>query len=139
MHMLELPLPYLNELAKQIAFMSSFLGGFSVTLLGTLILSDRDGKLLRVMIVSTATSALAFIVAVAAMTQLIMVSTEGYPFEIDQQQLSSSRVIGTLALFLGIIALMCTIALSGWVRSRKLGIFTTVIGAITMIVVLLFT
>ncbi len=138
MHMLELPLPYMNELAKQIAFISSFLGGFSVTLLGALILSDKDGRLLRVLTVSTATASLAFIVSVAAMTQMIMVTTEGYPFPVDQGQLFSSRLVGTLALLVGMMASIVTISLSGWVRSKKLGIFTTVLGSLTMIAMFLF-
>ena len=136
--MLELSLPYINELAKQVAFMSSFLGGFALTFLGALILSEQESKLLRTMIISTATSALAFIVAVVAMTQLIMISTEGYPFEVDQKSLMSSRITGALALFIGIFSLMFTIALSGWMRSRKLGIITTIIGVLAIIAVLVF-
>lgn len=136
--MIELPLPYINELAKQVVFISSFLGGFSLTLLGSLILSDRQGKLLNAVIISTAISALGFILAVVAMTQLIMISTEGYPFAVDSQKLFTGRLTGTLGLFIGIISLMVTIALIGWVRSKKLGIITTIIGTLTLFAVLFF-
>jgi len=40
--MQELPLPYLKEIATQLIFISSFLGGFSATVLGTLILAKSD-------------------------------------------------------------------------------------------------
>ncbi|MEL7251631.1 MAG: hypothetical protein AAFZ63_06365 [Bacteroidota bacterium] len=137
--MIELPLPYVNELAKQISFISTFLGGFSLTLLGTLILSDKEGRLIRALIVSTAISSLAFVVAVMAMTQLTMISTEGYPFQVDMGQLNSSRTMGTLALFVGVLALMTTIAMSGWMRSKRLGIITTILGALTFFALLFFS
>ncbi len=139
MTMIELPLPYINELAKQIAFMSTFLGGFSLTLLGSLILSDKEGRLIRSMTISTAISALAFIVAIMAMTQLTMVSTEGYPFKIDKVQLNSSRTLGVLALFIGVLSLMVTIALSGWMRSKRLGVITTILGVLTFFALLFFS
>ena len=137
--MIELPLSSVNELAKQIVFISTFLGGFSITLLGTLILSDKEGRLIRAIIVSTAVSALAFIVAILAMTNLIMVSTEGYPFPVDPSALGTGRIVGTLCLFVGVFTLMFTIALSGWVRSKRLGIITTTLGVLTLIALLLFS
>ena len=126
--MLELPLPYINELAKQLAFISSFLGGFSVTFLGALILSD-----------STAVSAFAFIITVMAMTQLIMVSTEGYPFKIEQGDLNTSRVIGTLTFMFGVLSLLLTIGLSGWLKSRRLGLITSILGGLTLIIFFLLS
>ena len=137
--MLELPLPYINELAKQLAFISSFLGGFSVTFLGALILSDKEGRLMRSIIVSTAVSAFAFIITVMAMTQLIMVSTEGYPFKIEQGDLSTSRVIGTLTFMFGVLSLLLTIGLSGWLKSRRLGLITSILGGLTLIIFFLLS
>lgn len=137
--MLELPLSYINELAKQLAFISSFLGGFSVTFLGALILSDKEGRLMRSLIVSTAVSAFAFIITVMAMTQLIMVSTAGYPFKIEQGDLNTSRIIGTLAFMFGVLSLLLTIGLSGWLKSRRLGLITSILGGLTLIIFILLS
>lgn len=136
--MAELSIEYMNELAKQIIFISAFLGGFSATLLGTLILSKRASRVLKLMIVGTSLSAISFILSVFAMTQLMMITLPGYPFNLRISDTLFPRVGGTLSFFIGILSLLFVIAISGWMHSKKLGIFTTCIGVITIVLVFCF-
>lgn len=138
METIDLPLAYLNELAKQTIFISAFLGGFSAAILGTLIVSKQKSKILNTLVFSTALSSLAFIVAVMGMTKLVMISTPGYPFEITPSITTAPRIIGSLAFFIGILSLVFSIGISGWVQSKKLGIMTSVIAAIGMILSFIF-
>ncbi|MBL4708378.1 MAG: hypothetical protein JKY48_08085 [Flavobacteriales bacterium] len=136
--MIELPFPYLNELASQTIFISAFLGGFSASILGTLIVSKRKGRALNILVSGTSVSAIAFIVAVFAMTKLMMMTIPGYPFEVIQSELFMPRIIGVVAFFIGIMALLFVMGASGWLQSKKLGVFTTIIGSIGLLLTILF-
>ena len=137
--MVELSLPYLNALAAQLIFISAFLGGFSAAILGTLIVSKNSTRTLRALVLSTAFSATAFIVTVFSMTQLVMLTTPGYPLEVNQSDLALPKMVGFISFYLGIIALMTVVAISGWLQSKRLGIATTIIAVTGMIVILITT
>jgi hypothetical protein len=49
------------------------------------------------------------------------------------------RILGTISFFLGTIALMLMIALSGWTKSKKMGWFTSSIALTTLIMILVLT
>jgi len=134
--MLTLSNDYINALATQIIFISVFLGGFSATLLVTLLVADNEHKMMKVLIVSSASAAILFIIATFAMTKLVMVTTPGFPLEIDENEMIRARVFGVLAHIGGILALMFTIGASGWLRSRRLGIATTMLGATGFIAII---
>lgn len=132
--MIELSLPYIKELATQIIFISAFLGGFSAAILGTLIVSKRSGKVFKALILGTSFSATSFIVSVFSMTKLVMISTPGYPLPVDQGDTIVPQILGSMAFFLGIISILSVIGLSGWLQSKKLGIATTTMALISIIV-----
>lgn len=135
--MSELSPVYLNEFAKQIIFISVFLGGFSATILANLILSHNRTKTLKRMIVGTAISSTLFIVAVFAMTQVVMKTLPDSPL----LEVSSdfARKMGSIAFFAGFFSLIYVLAISGWMQSKKLGVITTIIGIIGGILALLAT
>lgn len=135
--MIELPFSYLKEIASQIIFISAFLGGFSATVLGTLILSNNSGKILKTMIMGTSISAVSFIVAVFAMTQLVMLTLPGYPSEVNTGDTIFPRTVGFIAFFVGIISLIFVISVSGWVQSKRMGIATTILGVFGMVLILM--
>lgn len=135
--MLTLSNDYINALATQIIFISVFLGGFSATLLVTLLVADNECKMMKVLIVSAASAAILFIIATFAMTKLVMVTTPGFPMKIGEEEMKSARVFGTLAHMGGILALMFTVGASGWLKSRHLGIATTTLGAIGFIAIVI--
>ena len=135
--MIELELPYLNALASHLIYISAFLGGFAATLLGTLIISDKEGKLIKTLIISSALSAVSFIVAVMAMTSILLVTTKGYPLEINPEDVVLKRAIGGLAMLLGLISLLVVISVSGWLKSKKLGFITSLVGIIGFVLIIL--
>lgn len=135
--MQELPLSYLKDLAEQMVFISAFLGGFAASILGTLIFANSDQRILKVMIAGAALSAISFIVTVFAMTNIIITSHPDYPLKIDPSDVNFGRLAGSICFFLGLLALIFVVACSGWVYSKRLGVFTTIIGILGVILVLL--
>jgi len=131
--MYELPLTYVKELASQIIFISVFLGGFSAAILGTLIVSNNNSKVIKIMILGSSISAVSFIVTVMSMTQVFMMTLPGYPEEVSFESTSLYRIIGFFIFLVGIISLLFVISVSGWVKSRKLGIATTVVGVLGLL------
>jgi hypothetical protein len=126
--MTQLPADYLLDIARQVAFVSAFLGGFSATFLGTLLYSGSDSRLANWAISSTALSACAFIVAVLALTMLTVGLNPSAPAGVIQEgALRRAQLIGLLSFLLGMYALLFSIGASGWLRSRKLGWTTTCI------------
>jgi len=137
MQMIGLPLEYLNKLASQFIFISAFFGGFSASILGTLIISKSENRIVKYLILGSSLSAVCFIVSVSAMTKLVMISTPGFPFDVESQSIFLPRMIGVISFFIGIVSLIFVISTSGWMHSKRLGIATTIIGVLGMILVLI--
>ena len=73
------------------------------------------------------------------MTKLLLMTTEGYPLELKNTDLFLPRIIGTISFYFGILSLITMISLAGWTKSKRMGIITTGIGIITLILTLLMT
>ncbi len=131
-----LSLEYLRVLSSQLIFISVFLGGVSAGILGNLITSNKSGKLINVMIFGYAIASTAFIVSVFSMTKTLVMVTPGSPFPKPEVFQSATNPLGVLGFFLGIIALLFMIALSGWLKSKKLGIATSIIALIGFLIVM---
>lgn len=137
--MLEMSTTYLNRLAEQIVLISSLLGGFSIAIVANLVVSEINTRLHRnILLISTLAAAM-FLMAIFAMTNLLLITTEGYPFKVGSEQLKLSRVTGSIFFFLGIIGILTVLALSGWTKSKRLGRITTIIGIVTLVMVLVMT
>lgn len=128
---------YFNSLSNQIIVIDSLLGGFSIAVIANLLISDTNTRLLRTIMQVTVLSASFFLISLFIMTRVMMMTTNGYPFEITEDNVKSLSSYGSITLILGIMALVSMIALSGWTKSKKTGIFTTVIGILTFIFILL--
>ncbi len=135
--MLELQPEYLNKIANQLIVISSLLSGFSIAVLANLLVTKSEEKLLNYILKITTIAASCFLTTVFAMTKIVMLTTEGYPFEIENSVLDFPKIIGFSTFILGIFSLCFLIALSGWTKSRNTGIFTTVIGVLTLLMILL--
>lgn len=135
--MTEITFEYWNKLAEQTITISSLLGGFSIAVIANFLVSDLNTKLSKsIMAVSTLAASL-FLITVFAMTDLRMKTTIGYPIEVVDNDLLLPRTVGVIAFSLGIVSLIAMIAMSGWTKSKKMGIFTTVVGIITFILIFL--
>lgn len=135
--MIEIPLEYWNTLASQLITMSSLLGGFSIAVTANLLVSDAKRTITNTILKATTIASGCFLITVFAMTKILMMTTEGYPFKIINNDLAFPRTIGTLAFILGIVSLSVVIALSGWTKSKRIGIFTTIVGVLTFLMILM--
>jgi hypothetical protein len=129
---------WLRELFGQLAFVSSVLGGFAVAFLGTLLTIETDRRITRWTMGAAAISAVAFVAAavIAAMSVAEAVRTRAE----DVAGLGSAGgayVATALAAFgAGFLGLMLSVALSGWIKSRSLGLVTSGAAALCLLVVL---
>lgn len=134
--MLELELSYWNELARQTLFVSALLGGFSLTVLATLVgqeIKDSTGERLFGLAI---TCTLLFMVSIFSMTNIFMKTIEGYPFTIENADLSYPRIVGALCFYGGVISLIILVITAGRAKSSKIGKFATILGVIALILVL---
>ena len=133
---MEITLEYWNELAKQTILISSLLSGFSITVVANLLVSDKNDKLFNRILKSATLSAGCFLVSVFAMIQISMMTTPGgYLKNITENEFFVPRIIGIIAFMVGLFSLTVMISLSGWTKSKRVGIYTTVIGIITLLLI----
>ncbi len=133
---MEITLEYWNELAKQTLLINSLLSGFSITVVANLLVSDKNDKLTNRILKSATLSAGCFLVTVFAMVDIIMTTTPGgYIKNVSIDDFQIARIIGMLTFMIGLFSLSTMIGLSGWTKSKKVGIFTTVIGIMTLIMI----
>jgi len=135
--MMEITFEYWNKLADQTILISSLLAGFSIAIIANIIVSDLTTKLSNYILSASTLAASFFLITVFAMTKLLLMTTEGYPFEVANDDLFLPRTLGSLTFFLGIMSLLTVISLSGWTKSSKMGKFTTGVGIVTLILILM--
>ena len=129
----ELPFEYWNKLSSQFILISVFLGGFSIAITSNLLINQSEKRLYNVILRLATTSSSGFLTTVFAMTNIMLATTDGSPLEVTQSELNTPRIIGLLGYLVGVLSLFAIIGLSGWTKSKKTGIFTTVVSVITFI------
>ena len=135
--MIELTFEYWNKLAEQTITISSLLGGFSIAVIANFLVSDLNTKLSKSIMAVSTLAASFFLITIFAMTNILMKTTVGYPFKVVDNDLMLPRVVGVITFFIGIISLVALISMSGWTKSKKMGRFTTILGSITLLLILL--
>lgn len=132
-------LEYWNQLANHFILISALLAGFSITFIANLIVTETKNKISNYLLIAATIAASCFLVSVFAMTKILLMSTQGYPFEVEENAFKFPRIIGGVSFIFGIISLSTLIGISGWTKSKRMGLFTTLIGILTLIIVLLVT
>lgn len=127
---------YWNKLADQVIVISSLLGGFSIAVIANFLVSDTNTRLSRSILKAAVLAASFFLVSVFSLTKVLMMTTKGFPIKMKDGDLDIPSLIGSASLFFGIISLFSIIALSGWTKSKKLGWFTSIIGFVSLVVIL---
>lgn len=134
--MYELAPGYLVELSRQMGFLAAFLGGFAGILLQLLLPAKRPPRVVATAIGFTTVAAVAFIVALTASTMIGAVLHPDAPaFVADSPGLGRARAVLTLSFLLGLYALLASLGLSGWIRSRSTGLTTSVIAGVGLVLV----
>ncbi|WP_338764814.1 hypothetical protein WAF17_00360 [Bernardetia sp. ABR2-2B] len=127
-------LEYWNTLANQTLMVSSLLSGFSITVVANLLVADKKSKIMDSILKLATISAGCFLVSVFAMTQISMMTTAGGTLKITTtNDFLVPRVIGVSTFMIGLFSLSAILSLSGWVKSRRTGIFTTIVGIVTLL------
>ena len=131
--MTQIPPEYLLAMAEQISFLSSFLGGFSATVFVTLLTLAKPGRAARLAIGLSALAAVSFIMAVVATTTLIFTLHPAAPASVADNPVEALRLQMAGFFLLGIVGLLGAIGASGWIRSKGLGVITTIMASLGMI------
>jgi len=127
---------FLAETGRQIASLSAFLGGFSATFLGILLQSPNSRRHVGWAAGAAAVASASFILAVISGTTLALVMHPGAPPDIVKPTfLPQVRILIIVAFTCGIYSMLLSLGLSGWIRSRQLGIVTSVAALVSAIIV----
>ncbi len=132
----EMSIEYWNKLADQIIMISSLMGGFSIAIIANFLVSDTSTHLSRITMKAAVLAASFFMISVFAMTKVLMMTTAGFPIKMTGGDLKVPSIVGGLTLLLGIISLLTMISLGGWTKSKKMGVFTTVVGVLTLVLII---
>jgi hypothetical protein len=124
------------EVFKQMSFLSSVLAGFAITAAIQLITFTKKTAIITatttVFIVSSIVSVMATTLFVFVMTAII--GTPGFPQPSEMWIIHFTGGIGVLPI-LGLLLFLAGIGLVGWLRSKLLGILTTVFGILASAVI----
>ncbi len=135
--MVEISFEYWNKLAEQIITISSVLAGFSIAVIANFLVSETKTRLTNNIMLASTLAASFLLVTIIAMTKLLMMTTDGYPAKVIDNDLLLPRIIGVISFLIGIISLLTMISMAGWTKSRKMGIFTTILGILTFLLIMI--
>ena len=117
---------FIGEIARQLASVSAFLGGFAATFLGILLQSQSTRRHVGWAAGAAAVASASFMIAVIAGTLVSLAVNPGAPQGFAAPQFVPwARQILIVSFGLGIYANLLSLGLSGWIRSRSLGIVTS--------------
>ena len=130
---------FVAETGRQIASLSAFLGGFAATFLGILLQSPNSRRHVGWAAGAAAVASASFILAVISGTALAIVLHPGAPANIAKPTfLPEVRRLILVTFACGIYSILLSLGLSGWIRSRQLGIVTSTAALISAFIVSLF-
>lgn len=132
----ELSFEYMNKFASQMQFISALLCGFSLTILVLIFDKKHSDKILVHIFRFSILASGAFLVSIFAMTDIFMMTTKGFPLAVEGKDLVFPNITGGVSFFIGIISISVIISLLGWTKSKSLGIFSTIVGVITLVLII---
>ncbi|MEP0390711.1 MAG: hypothetical protein ABJ205_06925 [Erythrobacter sp.] len=127
MNITELHPEYLGDLARQFGFLGAFLGGVSATLFVTLLTLAKPSNVVRWAIGLAAVGACSFIVTAYMSVGVVANSHPNAPPEMAGSSIVAIQVLMSASFGIGSLALLGAIGVSGWSRSKTLGITTTTV------------
>ena len=112
-------------MADQLSFVCAFLGGVSATILISVVLFSSNSKPTSLITISSALAACGFLIAVIASWRLIIGLHPDLPFVASSATLSALWRIMIGGYSIGVLSLIASVGVAGWIRSVKLGAITT--------------
>ena len=130
---------FMIAVAEQLSFVSAFLGGFSATILFTILVFSSPKKSVSWIVVSSALAACSLLIAVIASWRLLILLHPEFPLELNNSMVGILWRSMLLGYGLGFLSLLVSIGLSGWLRSSRAGITTSGIAFVAMVFFILAT
>jgi|SRR5262249_43567900 len=120
----------MTEYYRQFAFVTSVLGGFAFALFGTLLLAPSSHRAASWAAILSVSASVAFLLVTIGMTFGGIYSATLSPGGTTPPRIASQ--VGPLSLLFcfGILLLLASFGLGGWVRSRWCGIVTTIVAGL---------
>jgi hypothetical protein len=134
--MIKLSFEYWNALASQLIVISSLLCGFSLSLIFVQPENESNQKIKSFIFKATVIAAAAFLISIFAMTKILMMTTKGFPFIVNDEKLMLPRMLGFFTFITGIFSIIIIITLSGWSKSGHYKWFTVIAGILTLLSIL---
>ena len=130
---------FIGEIARQLASVCAFLGGFAATFLGILLQSSSTRRHVGWAAGAAAIASVSFMIAVIAGTLVALAlhpdAPEGFA---APAFLPWARGVLLCSIGLGIHANLLSLGLSGWIRSRALGMVTSTAALLSAVLVWTF-
>lgn len=120
---------YVTAVAEQLSFVSAFLGGVSATILFSVIIFSSDKRIVAFVVATSTLAACSLLVSVIAGWRLIIGLHPDLPFTPDPAKINLLWNSLIASYGLGVNSLIVSIGLSGWIRSRRTGLVTSLIAA----------
>jgi len=126
----------MTELYSQLTSVSAVLAGFAITFLALLLGHRESNRYLSASVGVTVVAAASLLVAalgwslIGSLLSQVVDANTGAPAEgYDLSWLAGAHRILSFAFLCGLVSLFVMLGLSGWLRSRALGIFSTAVSA----------
>ena len=130
---MELKSSYVLAVAEHLSFVSAFLGGVSATILFSLIIFSSPKRLVSLVIAASALAACSLLVSVISAWRLSIGLHPDLPFVADPGKLNILWHTMISGYSIGLLSLISSIGLSGWIRSKRVGIITSIIAIIAIL------
>ncbi|MBS4060907.1 MAG: hypothetical protein KG029_10945 [Bacteroidetes bacterium] len=118
----------MEESIKQLALISSVLGGFSFTFLSAIITKDTEKRIKYWLIITLTIASISFLLGAVGWTLM--------DFNQGMAALNSHHQMLVKVLIFGLISILSSIGLSGWLNDRKTGITTSILGVLALLFLL---
>jgi len=117
----------MEENIRQLALISSVLGGFSFTFLSTILTTKLQKSKIEFWM-------LLFLMIASMSFLLTALGWSVVNFKSDPLELARHHQFLVKLLILGLIAIIVALGLGGWLKNKKVGIMTSVLGLLTLII-----
>lgn len=118
-------LEHQSEVFKQFGFISSLLAGFSFAVVFQLLISNDQRKIVN-WVLGIILLASSFLITATIISSIVVYSSGGY--NASPYYLNSLRVItsvGYIFFYIGVLSFLLGMGISGWLKSRIIGILST--------------
>lgn len=127
---------YVLAVADQLSFVAAFLGGVSATILVSVLIFNSSKRSIEYLVGASSVAACGHLIAVISAWRLTIGLHPDLPFVPDPDKLEILWNGMIAGYSLGVLGLIASIGISGWIRSKRMGLIT---GTFALIAVIYFS